>query len=76
MPWVPALTALLRATRRTRIASTRPSRVFGGGGGGGGQRGTGRRVGVQRIGLALSPPSWHNDHTGQRTRRSLTAYDH
>jgi Transposase DDE domain len=30
---------------------------------------------LQRI-LALTAAIWHNDHTGQPTMRSLTAYDH
>jgi hypothetical protein len=30
---------------------------------------------AQRI-LALTAAIWHNDHLGQRIRRSLTAYDH
>ncbi len=30
---------------------------------------------LQRI-LALTAVIWHNDHTGQAIRRSLTAYDH
>lgn len=30
---------------------------------------------LQRI-LALTAAIWHNDHTGQPIRRSLTAYDH
>ncbi|MFI8306630.1 IS982 family transposase [Streptomyces sp. NPDC085927] len=30
---------------------------------------------LQRI-LALTAAIWHNDHTGQTTRRALTAYDH
>ncbi|GHD07661.1 hypothetical protein GCM10010313_27090 [Streptomyces violarus] len=30
---------------------------------------------MQRI-LALTAAIWHNDHTGQSTLRSLTAYDH
>jgi hypothetical protein len=30
---------------------------------------------VQRI-LALTAVIWHNDHTGQPTKRSLLAYDH
>jgi hypothetical protein len=30
---------------------------------------------LQRI-LALTAAIWHNDHTGQRTLRSLIAYDH
>ena len=30
---------------------------------------------LQRI-LALTAAIWHNDHTGQSTLRSLTAYDH
>jgi hypothetical protein len=30
---------------------------------------------LQRI-LALTTASWHNDHTGQPTTRSLLAYDH
>ena len=30
---------------------------------------------VQRL-LALTAAIWHNDHTGQTIRRSLTAYDH
>jgi hypothetical protein len=29
----------------------------------------------QRI-LALTAVIWHNDHTGQRVKRSLTAFDH
>jgi hypothetical protein len=30
---------------------------------------------LQRI-PALTAAIWHNDHTGQPTMRSLTAYDH
>lgn len=30
---------------------------------------------LQRV-LALTAAIWHNDHTGQRVKRSLTAYDH
>ena len=30
---------------------------------------------LQRI-LALTAAIWHNDHTGQPVKRSLTAYDH
>jgi hypothetical protein len=30
---------------------------------------------MQRI-LALTAAIWHNDHTGQSVKRSLTAYDH
>jgi hypothetical protein len=30
---------------------------------------------VQRL-LAMTAAIWHNDHTGQAIRRSLTAYDH
>jgi hypothetical protein len=30
---------------------------------------------LQRI-LALTAAIWHNDHTGQHTKRALTAYDH
>lgn len=30
---------------------------------------------LQRV-LALTAVIWHNDHTGQRVKRSLTAYDH
>jgi len=30
---------------------------------------------VQRL-LALTAAIWHNDHTGQRVKRSLLAYDH
>ena len=30
---------------------------------------------LQRL-LALTAAIWHNDHTGQAIRRSLTAYDH
>lgn len=30
---------------------------------------------TERI-LALTAAIWHNDHTGQRVLRSLTAYDH
>ncbi|MGH3486317.1 MAG: IS982 family transposase, partial [Actinopolymorphaceae bacterium] len=30
---------------------------------------------LQRI-LALTAAIWHNDRTGQPTKRSLTAYDH
>jgi hypothetical protein len=30
---------------------------------------------LQRI-LALTAAIWHNDHTGQPIKRSLTAYDH
>ncbi|MGO9508824.1 MAG: IS982 family transposase, partial [Mycobacterium sp.] len=30
---------------------------------------------LQRV-LALTTAIWHNDHTGQPTLRSLTAYDH
>jgi hypothetical protein len=30
---------------------------------------------LQRI-LALTAVIWHNDHTGQPVKRSLTAYDH
>jgi hypothetical protein len=30
---------------------------------------------LQRL-LALTAAIWHNEHTGQPTRRSLIAYDH
>jgi len=30
---------------------------------------------LQRL-LAMTAANWHNDHTGQPIRRSLTAYDH
>nr|QEO73653.1 hypothetical protein [uncultured bacterium] len=30
---------------------------------------------LQRV-LALTAAIWHNDHTGQPVKRSLTAYDH
>jgi hypothetical protein len=33
------------------------------------------RVTLQRN-LALTAAIWHNDHTGQPVKRSLTAYDH
>ncbi|MGH3487776.1 MAG: IS982 family transposase, partial [Actinopolymorphaceae bacterium] len=42
----------------------------------GGHTPTGLTVRVlQRI-LALTAAIWHNDRTGQPTKRSLTAYDH
>ncbi len=50
--WVRALTALRRVTRRMRMASTMPSRVFGTRVAGAGERGLGGGVGVDGVGLA------------------------
>ena len=42
----------------------------------GGHTGTGVLVRVLQRLLAMTTAIWHNDHTGQRVKRSLLAYDH
>jgi hypothetical protein len=42
----------------------------------GGRTPAGVLVRIQQRLLALTATIWHNDHTGQPTRRSLLAYDH
>jgi hypothetical protein len=42
----------------------------------GGHTATGVLIRILQRLLALTAAIWHNDHTGQPTKRSLVAYDH